>query len=108
MPELPEVETLVRGLQGVIGLRIASVDVLDARLALDPRPLVGASIASIVRRGKHILIRLADRGDLIVHLRMSGRLSLARRDAEILTPGWFSAWLTGAQSTSSTRGVLER
>ena len=83
MPELPEVETLVRGLQPAVGATIQTIEVLDDRLELDPRPLIGATILAISRRGKHIVIRLGESGDLVVHLRMSGRLSLARRDAEI-------------------------
>ena len=78
MPELPEVETFVRELQAVVSDTIDRVDVLDDRLGFDAMPLAGATIASIARRGKHIVIRLRNRGDLVVHLRMSGRLRLRR------------------------------
>ena len=40
-------------------------------------------ILSVERRGKHIVIDLGDRGDLVIHLRMSGRLRLQRSEAEI-------------------------
>ena len=82
MPELPEVEVFVRRLQSVVGRRIDHVDVLDDRLNLDGAPLQGATITAVARRGKHILIHLGSRGDLIVHLRMSGRLRLLRSQNE--------------------------
>ena len=83
MPELPEVETLVRGLQPAVDHRIRSVEVLDPRLQVDPSPLVEEMISAIVRRGKYIVIRLAEQGDLVVHLRMSGHLGFDRTLAEI-------------------------
>ncbi|MBE0636000.1 bifunctional DNA-formamidopyrimidine glycosylase/DNA-(apurinic or apyrimidinic site) lyase [Candidatus Bipolaricaulota bacterium] len=83
MPELPEVETFVRKLQPIVGCLIQRIDVLDDRLNLDGTTLVGATVGSVERRGKHIVIGLGNRGDLVVHLRMSGRLRTTRSDAEI-------------------------
>jgi len=74
MPELPEVETLVRGLSGLRGSQISAVDVLDPRLDLPADAVVGAKIESITRRGKYIVLNLDNQGALAVHLRMSGRL----------------------------------
>ncbi|MFC2078370.1 bifunctional DNA-formamidopyrimidine glycosylase/DNA-(apurinic or apyrimidinic site) lyase [Candidatus Bipolaricaulota bacterium] len=82
MPELPEVEVFVRRLQPIVGTTIRQAEVLDDRLNLDGSKLVGAPVASIERRGKHIVIHLGDRGDLVVHLRMSGRLRLNRSENE--------------------------
>ena len=82
IPELPEVETFVRLLQPVVGTTIRRADVLDDRLNLDGSKLAGAMISSLNRRGKHIVIHLAERGDLVVHLRMSGRLRLNRSENE--------------------------
>jgi formamidopyrimidine-DNA glycosylase len=82
MPELPEVETFVRGLTPTIGCAIASADVLDARLAVSAEDLVGARIAGIRRRGKYIGIDLGDGRSLVIHLRMSGRLRLECRECE--------------------------
>jgi formamidopyrimidine-DNA glycosylase len=75
-PELPEVETFVRGLAPAVGRTIASADVLDTRLAVTAEDIAGARIAAIVRRGKYIRIELEDGRKLVVHLRMSGRLRL--------------------------------
>ncbi len=75
MPELPEVETIVRGLQPAVGRKIIAVKVLDPRLVVSSGELIGARIEAIERRGKYILIALST-GVLVVHLRMSGQLML--------------------------------
>ena len=79
MPELPEVETTRRGLAPhVVGRRIAAVRVYDPRLRW-PVPgdlharLVGRAIASLDRRSKYLLFRLA-KGTLLVHFGMTGSL----------------------------------
>ncbi|MCK5585527.1 hypothetical protein KAJ02_05595, partial [Candidatus Bipolaricaulota bacterium] len=83
IPELPEVEIFVRRLQPIAGTTIVRAEVLDDRLNLDGSALAGTFISSVERRGKHIVIGLGDHGDLVVHLRMSGRLRLHRSDAEM-------------------------
>lgn len=82
MPELPEVETIVRGLSSTLGSRIERIDVRDQRLDLPQDKIVGNTIEAISRRGKYIVIQLSDGGSFIVHLRMSGRLALRRSAAE--------------------------
>jgi formamidopyrimidine-DNA glycosylase len=81
-PELPEVETFVRGLAPAVGRTITSAEVLDGRLAAPAADLVGARIAAIRRRGKYIGIDLGDGRSLVIHLRMSGRLRLECRECE--------------------------
>ncbi len=83
MPELPEVETLIRALRPIAGGRIVAAEILDRRLTVASSDLIGATIDEIRRRGKYIIIGLGDRGDLVVHLRMSGRLRLDRSEDEI-------------------------
>ena len=79
MPELPEVETTVRGLAPVLaGERLASVEPrrADLRKAIPPdlrQRLTGATVTGLGRRAKYGLIE-TDRGDtLVFHLGMSGR-----------------------------------
>ena len=79
MPELPEVETTVRGLEKVLdGQRIARVEVRrpDLRRAFPNdlgQRLTGATVTGLGRRAKYGLIA-TDRGDtMIFHLGMSGR-----------------------------------
>jgi formamidopyrimidine-DNA glycosylase len=83
MPELPEVETFVRNLAPAIGRTIAAAEVLDVRLALCGESFVGARINGIRRRGKQIVFNLGERGDLVIHLRMSGRLRLECSATEV-------------------------
>jgi len=78
MPELPEVETTVRGLAPVLeGRRIASIDLRrgDLRRPFPPelrQRLTGARVTGLGRRAKYGLID-TDRGDtLVFHLGMSG------------------------------------
>lgn len=80
MPELPEVEMVVRGLRhDVTGRRLtgATVDWPAQLGGVDPEHfsarLSGQQVASLARRGKYILFNLSD-DVLIVHLRMTGRL----------------------------------
>ncbi|HEX8480495.1 MAG TPA: bifunctional DNA-formamidopyrimidine glycosylase/DNA-(apurinic or apyrimidinic site) lyase [Allosphingosinicella sp.] len=89
MPELPEVETTVRGLVPVLeGRRLARVETRrdDLRRAFPPdlrQRLTGATVTGLSRRAKYGLIA-TDRGDtLVFHLGMSGRW---RIDPEELGP----------------------
>ncbi|MDU4960738.1 MAG: bifunctional DNA-formamidopyrimidine glycosylase/DNA-(apurinic or apyrimidinic site) lyase [Sporomusaceae bacterium] len=87
MPELPEVETVRRGLTGLAGRRIESVDILLPRLIKWPAPmefaalLRGKTISTVDRRGKYLLLRLEAGFVLIIHLRMTGRLYLRQAAA---------------------------
>jgi formamidopyrimidine-DNA glycosylase len=86
MPELPEVETVRRGLAPhLVGQRLQGARVREGRLRwpvpddLDAR-LRGQPILDLARRGKYLLIQLGD-GHLILHLGMSGSLRLTRSDS---------------------------
>lgn len=81
MPELPEVETTRRSLEaGLVGRRVERVVVRDARLRW-PVPdafaleAAGARIRRLWRRAKYLLVE-TDHGTAIVHLGMSGSLTL--------------------------------
>lgn len=82
MPELPEVETVVRGLRPVlVGRRLARVELrrADLRTAFPEglvQRLIGARVTGIGRRAKYGLVA-TDRDDtLVFHLGMSGRMRL--------------------------------
>jgi formamidopyrimidine-DNA glycosylase len=88
MPELPEVETIARGLgREITGARIESVEVLHP-CAVEGAPedfagrLAGARISEVSRRGKVLLVRFGPELVMAVHLRMTGRLVVEPRGAE--------------------------
>ncbi len=82
MPELPEVETVMRGLAlRLEGRRIRSATLLrgDLRRAIPSglaATLTGATVTSFRRRGKYILMRLSGGDSLLIHLGMSGRMAI--------------------------------
>ncbi|HEY6464742.1 MAG TPA: bifunctional DNA-formamidopyrimidine glycosylase/DNA-(apurinic or apyrimidinic site) lyase [Candidatus Acidoferrales bacterium] len=94
MPELPEVETVVRGLRGVLpGRRIKSVrlgkaDFIDDPAALE-RELPGKKITAVRRFGKFLLFDLESTNgeqsgaSLLVHLGMTGRLIVSSPEAPV-------------------------
>ena len=89
MPELPEVEIVVRCLDSLLRDRtIESADLRRKLLAPRIRPrefnerLSAAKINFIHRRGKHILFDLDNGRTLITHLRMSGRFMLLDAEQE--------------------------
>lgn len=88
MPELPEVETVRRGIAPhLIGQTVAAVIVRQPRLrwpvpeALAAR-LPGQTIQSVERRAKYLLLRTAA-GTAILHLGMTGRLRLLPKDTPL-------------------------
>ena len=98
MPELPEVETVRRGLAlKISGRRIVRVELRrpDLRRPFPPglaERLDGAQIGALGRRGKYILIDLDADGVLLLHLGMSGRVTVdsaaspgAQHDHVVLT-----------------------
>jgi formamidopyrimidine-DNA glycosylase len=80
MPELPEVEHIVRALsRAVLGRRVLAAEIKLPRLLVGSsitslkRKLRGARIDAISRRGKYILIEMDTQEVLLVHLRMTGK-----------------------------------
>jgi formamidopyrimidine-DNA glycosylase len=86
MPELPEVETICRGLRPHLrGKKILHVDVLQPRLRSPvekglPARLRGKTILDVGRRAKYILISLEGKTVWVFHLGMSGKLIHVERD----------------------------
>jgi len=82
MPELPEVETVMRGLAArLLGRVIRSAELRrpDLRWAVPAgfaARLTGARVHSFKRRGKYILMRLDGGDSVVLHLGMSGRMTI--------------------------------
>ncbi len=87
MPELPEVETVMRGLQARLEGRVivrARVHRPDLRWTLPPglaARLTGARVAGFRRRAKYILMRLNGDDSVLIHLGMSGRMVIGTSGA---------------------------
>ncbi|HKY26799.1 MAG TPA: bifunctional DNA-formamidopyrimidine glycosylase/DNA-(apurinic or apyrimidinic site) lyase [Pyrinomonadaceae bacterium] len=87
MPELPEVEHLVRGLRrAVLGRQIIATEVRLPKLIAPTSPstfnrkLKGGRITGVGRRGKFILIEIDSGRVLLVHLRMTGKFQVLSPD----------------------------
>ena len=82
MPELPEVETVVRSIRPLVGRRIVTVEFFNNRILRGGDPdhmsarLAGTRIATLKRYGKFIVASLKGGGYLMVHLGMTGKLLL--------------------------------
>ena len=76
MPELPEVETIRRGLEKyILHQTIRDVIILNEKsFRGDKEWLIGQEILSVQRRGKALLIQLANNMWLMAHLRMTGQM----------------------------------
>jgi len=92
MPELPEVETVRRGLEHALsGAVIESVQLKrkNLRAAFPPnlaKALTGRTIRSVERRAKYLLFRLDSEDVLIAHLGMSGRFLINLTPPKKLSP----------------------
>jgi formamidopyrimidine-DNA glycosylase len=95
MPELPEVETVRRGLEPVLaGARLARVEARrpDLRFPLPDgfvQRLTGARIERLDRRAKYLLATLDRDETLVMHLGMSGRFEITGAGAAV-RPGDFA------------------
>ncbi len=104
MPELPEVETVRRGLEpAMVGARFTEV-VLNRPNLRFPFPLhfvarvKGQAVTALSRRAKYLVAELSSGEALIMHLGMSGRFDVHLPDGRSVSPGDF--YLEGAQGQS--------
>jgi formamidopyrimidine-DNA glycosylase len=93
MPELPEVETVVKGLtRHIVGQKIKNIDIKNARSFLwspkikKPTGVFGLTIHSLSRRGKGIIVNLSKDYTLLIHLKMTGQLIYVPRSLHSAHP----------------------
>ena len=99
MPELPEVETIVKGLEGVLpGLKIRDVWTDREKYVQHPKSfsefkkkVAGRKILSVERKGKNVLIHLSENATLLVHQKMTGHLLYGKWKREKDGTEWKSA-----------------
>jgi formamidopyrimidine-DNA glycosylase len=79
MPELPEVETVRKGLENLVSRKIATIFRSNKKLrfesTLNLADLEGAKITEINRRARYLIIGFSNKTSLILHLGMSGRVT---------------------------------
>lgn len=90
MPELPEVETIKRELEkAVLGKKIAKVSIINPKVIKEPPPkefqkeITGATIKSILRKAKLLIIELSNGKFLAIHLKMSGQLIYPGKNSKL-------------------------
>jgi formamidopyrimidine-DNA glycosylase len=95
MPELPEVETIRRGLAPVVeGASFTRVELRrkDLRFPFPPRfakRLEGVAVNSLSRRAKYLVAELSNSEALIMHLGMTGRFTVEEKAGGCFEPGRF-------------------
>ena len=111
MPELPEVETVRRGLSGlIVGREVADVH-SDTPKSFPNTPadtrqfLVGATVTGVRRRAKVLMIDISSGYTLVTHLKMTGQLVFRSEDASF-GAGHPSDTLVGVLPAKSTRVTL--
>lgn len=111
MPELPEVETIRRGLQEcIVGLQVNDAQCINSPKSFpnDTQSvaafLLGASITGVRRRAKVLLIELDSGYTMVVHLKMTGQL--VYRGTTAFGGGHPTDSLVGELPDASTRVVI--
>lgn len=110
MPELPEVETVRRGLHELIIGRVITAEVHDTAKGFPNSShdvtefLIGATVTDVRRRAKVLLIDLSSAYTLVVHLKMTGQL--VYRGAAVFGAGHPNDSLIGELPDRSTRVTL--
>ena len=110
MPELPEVETVKRGLQRLLPNRcIKEVDISwNKSFVVNSKDLknniLGSKVTKVTRRGKVLIIELDSRHSLLIHLKMTGQLVF--RGEDNFGAGHPTDSLVGELPDKSTRVVF--
>lgn len=112
MPELPEVETVRRGLAELLpGRKIADARQIDSPKSFPNSDadikefLIGANIVVVKRRAKVLLIELNSKYSLVIHLKMTGQLVF--RGEAVFGAGHPNDSLIGELPDRSTRVVID-
>lgn len=112
MPELPEVETVRRGLQNlIVGRVVKSAAARDSPKSFPNAPhdvaqfLVGSEVIDVRRRAKVLMIDLSSEYTLVIHLKMTGQL--VYRGEQVFGAGHPNDSLIGELPDRSTRAIVE-
>jgi formamidopyrimidine-DNA glycosylase len=108
MPELPEVETIRRGLEPhVVGKVFAQVSLSTPKQFIgNPSTLVGVGVTAAKRRGKLLIFELSDGRFLTIHLKMTGQLLWKGSEGEAVMGGHPSETYISSLPNKHTRMVF--
>ena len=119
MPELPEVETLRRGLAArITGMLITAAEIGDRKIFSGPagaiqRDVVNHQISLVARRGKVLILFLrepggkaADSGSLLIHPKMTGQLVLTSDSATVFAGGHPAPGMLRPMPNATTRATF--
>lgn len=108
MPELPEVETIKRGLEKkIIGLNLQKATILTPKTFQgEAEKLQGKKVLNIFRKAKMLGINLAGDVSIVFHLKMTGQLIFVG-DGERLLGGHPTEDMKGQMPNTSTRVIFE-
>jgi len=116
MPELPEVETIRRDLSTLIGKKIVDFELLSAKTASHSaaffkKALVGQKLININRKGKLLILEMANGYFLLIHLKMTGQLIFQSKDKNIvgghsLSSGSYEKSVGGQLPNKHTRAIF--
>lgn len=105
MPELPEVETIRRGLEKfILNKKIIRTDILCEK-SFQGTPLAGKIIA-LRRYGKALIIDLDNHNSLMIHLRMTGQLIYDSKDSDRFAAGHPSENFLASLPNKQTRVII--
>lgn len=108
MPELPEVETIVRRLRKVLlDNSISKIEILrDKSFQGDSDSIIGKKITNISRKAKIIIISFENKMSVIIHLKMTGQLIFQSNDGQRLGGGHPSDDWVNALPAKHTRVIM--
>lgn len=109
MPELPEVETVRRGLEKVlVGATLTHINIVEDRCFVgEPEYATGATIESLDRRGKCLRLVLSSGWSMLGHLRMTGQMIFVAGSGEREGGGHPDDSLHASLPHNHTRVILE-
>ncbi len=113
MPELPEVETIRRGLElGLTSQTIKSVEILWYKSFPVPADLIqqivrGATVRHLDRRAKVLIIELDNDYSMLFHLKMTGQLVLEKADGERFAGGHPTKSMRDSLPDRSTKVIFD-
>lgn len=111
MPELPEVETIKRGLSALVGQTVAGIKIDWAKSfqvsASQVSDIRGQKVASVERRAKVLIINLSNDYSLLVHLKMTGQMVWVKASGERSVGGHPSPSMIHELPDRSTRVIFE-